>query len=300
MRRHDETGCGDRLLRAGLAGTRSACPDRPTRRPQPRDSAAQATRQQAVVEIYGFAMLDIGHDFKQIDPDWFDALRPTKLPSFRTSSARTAALSPASGRAGSASSAPRRPTSATSRRPSSSSCSAPAWTPARRRSGCATPGASWQASARARPGARSWTRTSSRTRSSTGARPAWLFFRNVQLRWMPISDGNSTCMVALERPGASGDAGIYADRIELQNIKPRFPSPDLSGALQGWAEVGLRPDRRRSCARSSGTTCCQRPVRSVGQRHRLGHQPQLESQRSARTTVLRLAARLRRRHRELR
>ena len=32
-------------------------------------------------EIYGFAMLDIGHDFKQIDPDWFDTLRLTRLPS---------------------------------------------------------------------------------------------------------------------------------------------------------------------------------------------------------------------------
>ncbi len=31
-------------------------------------------------EIYGFAMLDIGHDFKQIDPDWFDTLRLTRLP----------------------------------------------------------------------------------------------------------------------------------------------------------------------------------------------------------------------------
>jgi hypothetical protein len=27
-------------------------------------------------------MLDIGHDFKQIDPDWSDTLRVTKLPSF--------------------------------------------------------------------------------------------------------------------------------------------------------------------------------------------------------------------------
>ena len=27
-------------------------------------------------------MLDIGHDFKQIHPNWFDTLRVTKLPSF--------------------------------------------------------------------------------------------------------------------------------------------------------------------------------------------------------------------------
>ncbi len=33
-------------------------------------------------EIYGFAMLDIGHDFKQIDPDWYDTLRLTRLPRF--------------------------------------------------------------------------------------------------------------------------------------------------------------------------------------------------------------------------
>ena len=34
------------------------------------------------MEIYGFAMLDMGHDFKQIHPDWYDTLRVTKLPSF--------------------------------------------------------------------------------------------------------------------------------------------------------------------------------------------------------------------------
>ena len=34
------------------------------------------------MEIYGFAMLDVGQDFTQIDPDWFDTMRVTKLPSF--------------------------------------------------------------------------------------------------------------------------------------------------------------------------------------------------------------------------
>ena len=33
-------------------------------------------------EVYGFAMLDIGHDFKTINPAWFDTMRVTKLPSF--------------------------------------------------------------------------------------------------------------------------------------------------------------------------------------------------------------------------
>src|SRR5690348_9323549 len=34
------------------------------------------------LEIYGFAMLDMGHNFKTIHPDWFDTLRVTRLPSF--------------------------------------------------------------------------------------------------------------------------------------------------------------------------------------------------------------------------
>ncbi len=34
------------------------------------------------LEVYGFAMLDIGHDFKQINPNWTDTMRVTKLPSF--------------------------------------------------------------------------------------------------------------------------------------------------------------------------------------------------------------------------
>ena len=34
------------------------------------------------MEIYGFAMLDIGHNFKTINPNWYDTMRVTKLPSF--------------------------------------------------------------------------------------------------------------------------------------------------------------------------------------------------------------------------
>ena len=39
-----------------------------------------ATSSKASFEVYGFAMLDIGHDFKQINPNWSDTLRFTKLP----------------------------------------------------------------------------------------------------------------------------------------------------------------------------------------------------------------------------
>src|SRR3954468_4489136 len=64
-----------------------------------------------------------------------------------------------------------------------------------------------------------------------------VFFRNVQLRWMPLK-GDRSLTLALERPGASADQGIYAGRIELQNVNPRFPLPDLSGAYKYGGKWG--------------------------------------------------------------
>src|SRR5687767_2328250 len=34
------------------------------------------------MEVYGFTMLDMGHNFTSINPNWFDTLRVTRLPSF--------------------------------------------------------------------------------------------------------------------------------------------------------------------------------------------------------------------------
>ena len=44
--------------------------------------AAQAQDAKSSMEVYGFAMLDMGLDFKSIDPDWYDTLRVTRLPAF--------------------------------------------------------------------------------------------------------------------------------------------------------------------------------------------------------------------------
>jgi hypothetical protein len=68
-----------------------------------------------------------------------------------------------------------------------------------------------------------------------------VFFRNVQLRWAPIQ-GDTRLYVALERPGASGDQGKYADRIELSGIKPHFPYPDFTAQFRtgsDWGHVQL-------------------------------------------------------------
>jgi hypothetical protein len=70
-----------------------------------------------------------------------------------------------------------------------------------------------------------------------------VFFRNVQVRWMPIKGDYTRLTFALERPGASADQGDYADRIELENIAPHFPYPDVSGEFrigdENWGYVEI-------------------------------------------------------------
>ncbi len=64
------------------------------------------------------------------------------------------------------------------------------------------------------------------------------WYRNVQLRYTAISNDTSNLMFALTRPGASGDQGVYADRIELQGIKARFPVPDFAAAYRYTGKWG--------------------------------------------------------------
>ncbi len=42
----------------------------------------QDSTKRSGLEICGFAQLDAGYDFNQINPAWSDALRVTKLPSY--------------------------------------------------------------------------------------------------------------------------------------------------------------------------------------------------------------------------
>jgi hypothetical protein len=64
------------------------------------------------------------------------------------------------------------------------------------------------------------------------------WFRNVQLRYTALSTDTSNLMLALVRPGASGDQGVYADRIELDGIRARFPLPDFAAAYRYTADWG--------------------------------------------------------------
>src|SRR5262245_23283947 len=43
---------------------------------------APAPAAPSTMDIYGFVMTDFGYDLRTNNPDWFDVVRPTKLPAF--------------------------------------------------------------------------------------------------------------------------------------------------------------------------------------------------------------------------
>jgi hypothetical protein len=68
-----------------------------------------------------------------------------------------------------------------------------------------------------------------------------VFFRNIQIRWMPIK-GDTRLTLALERPGASGDQGVYSEYTQLSGIESKFPVPDFSveyRSAHDWGYVEL-------------------------------------------------------------
>jgi hypothetical protein len=65
--------------------------------------------------------------------------------------------------------------------------------------------------------------------------------KNVQVRFIPLQ-GETRLAFALERPGASADEGVYRDRIELSDVAPKFSLPDFSAEFRvtkdwGYAEI---------------------------------------------------------------
>ena len=64
------------ILACGLALLCSA----QTPPPEPADKKPEP---KAWLDVYGFVMDDAGYDFKQVDPNWYDVVRPTKLPAYK-------------------------------------------------------------------------------------------------------------------------------------------------------------------------------------------------------------------------
>jgi len=220
----------------GLAGSlviilTIASPARAQTAPQPNPDA------KPTFEIYGFAMLDIGHDFKQIDPSWFDTLRVTKLPSVEKQFGEdhNTFAGVRQSRLGVRSSTPTTlgDLKTTFEFELFGTGVDAGQTTFRLRHAYGELGAFGAG--------QTWSPfmdpdvfpNSLEYWGPTGM----VFFRNVQVRFMPLK-GDNSFTIALERPGASGDAGVFADRIELQNIKPRFPLPDVSASYKASRKWG--------------------------------------------------------------
>lgn len=198
-------------------------------------------QKQRSLEVYGFVMTDIGYDFKQIDPNWFDVIRTTKLPAFKNQYGTDGNIY-------------------FSVRQTRFGVKGYTQTPLgelKTHFEFEMFGTGVDAG-----------QTTFRLRHAYGELgkigvgqywspfmdidvfpntleywgPAGMvLFRNVQIRYMPIQ-GDTRLTIALERPGASADQGEYGDRIELQNVKPRFKLPDLSAEFRvgkKWGYVEL-------------------------------------------------------------
>ena len=195
-------------------------------KPQDNDGRGESSFQ-----IYGFAMLDAGYQVKQADPNWFDTVRPVKLPAFKDEFAPNgnAYFSVRQSRFGAKSSTPTRYGELKTIfefELFGTGVDAGQTTFRLRHAygemGQFGAGQYW--SAFVDPD------VFPNTNEYWGPNGiAW--FRNVQFRWMPLKGRNSVT-IAAERPGASADLGRAADRIELAGVRPRFAVPDLTGNIR--------------------------------------------------------------------
>ena len=195
------------------------------------------------IDLYGFIMLDSGYDFKTNNPDWFDVIRPTKLPSFSGEFAPDgkAYFGVRQTRFGVKTSTPTRLGTLKTQfefELFGTGVDAGQTTFRLRHAygelGKFGAGQTWSPFMDIDVFPNSieyW--------GPTGM----VFFRNIQVRWMPIRSDNTRLTFAVERPGASADQGVYADRVELQGVKPKFDMPDFSWEARlirrwGYARFG--------------------------------------------------------------
>lgn len=216
---------------AQTVGTQTAPKARPDSAARKAQSSAKAQRDSgARFEIYGFAQGDAIGDFKTNNPDWFDVNRPSKLPSAPDEFGHNGHswLSARQSRFGTSATIP---------------TSGPDLKVVFDWDLFGVGPDAGQTTIRPRHMYGQWGKFGGGQLESPfmdlnvfpNVLDYWgpngmLFFRNVQLFWQPVNRSDSTRVTfAIERPGASADAGVFADRIEIQNIKPRFPAPDISG-----------------------------------------------------------------------
>ncbi|MBE0571043.1 MAG: porin [Ignavibacteriaceae bacterium] len=192
-------------------------------------------------QVYGFAMTDIGYNAKQIQPDWYDVVRPTKLPTIENEygSDGNVFFSVRQTRFGVKSGTP--------------TALGELFTQFEFEM-FGTGSDAGQTTIRLRHaygelgqfGAGQYWSPFMDIDVFPNSVEYWgpngmVFFRNIQFRYMPIK-GDTRLTFALERPGASADGGVYSEILQEQNISGQFPLPDLSAEYrygQDWGYVEL-------------------------------------------------------------
>jgi hypothetical protein len=198
---------------------------------------AQDVEKKKTMDIYGFIMMDAGYNFDQIDPNWFDVVRPTKIPAFKNQYGADGSFyfSVRQTRLGFKNyfETPMGELKTQFEFEMFGTGVDAGQTTIRLRHAYAELG---------QFGAGQYWSPFMDIDVFPNTVEYWgpngmAFFRNVQVRWMPIQ-GDTRLTFALERPGASADQGIYAGRIELAGVVPRFPVPDLSAEYRHATKFG--------------------------------------------------------------
>lgn len=199
--------------------------------------SAQDTSKVRSLEVYGFAMTDMGYNVNQIDPAWFDALRVTKLPTYKDQFA---------------------PDGSVFFGIRQSRLGVRGWTQ--------TPMGELKTQFEfdlfglgSNLG-----ETAMRVRHVYGELGKFLvgqtnspfmdgdtfpntleywgptgmvFYRNVQIRYAPMQ-GTNQIFIALERPGSSADQGTFAQRTELDSVRGVNHLPDFSANYRRTGKWG--------------------------------------------------------------
>ena len=200
-------------------------------------SALAQEEKKKAMEIYGFIMMDAGYNFNQIHPDWFDVVRPTKLPSYKNEYGTdgNTYFSVRQTRLGFKNyfETPLGELKTQFEFEMFGTGVDAGQTTIRLRHAYAELG---------KFGVGQYWSPFMDIDVFPNTVEYWgptgmAFFRNVQFRYMPIQ-GDSRLTFALERPGASADQGVYSGRVELNDVKPRFQYPDLSAEYRHAGNFG--------------------------------------------------------------
>lgn len=65
-----------------------------------------------------------------------------------------------------------------------------------------------------------------------------VFYLNLQLRYVAIEKPHQKLILALEKPGGTADGGDYTNSIELQHVKPVFRFPNLTAQYRRAGDWG--------------------------------------------------------------